>query len=315
MNLICPHCQKTVAVADHLAGQTTKCPHCEGPFTVPRVESVAAAYSPRVEAFPLREEPPIPPPMPFQTSAGPAPPPPFTSPAQPQPMVPGEYQQRLAAYLSPKVTKWVTPACFLLLFFLTFFPWVGIYAGDKMLVRQSGWSVAFGSYAEFRNKFVGSDEGIDKPGWSFITLLYLLLILLGVAAAIAAEIVHFAKLPLDRQVAPWRSLALGGISLFALLFLLLQLLLGFSLEDKASRWADKVHDGAKGLSKSAPEGEKDQIKEWADIAQEAIESFSQRRFWLRCLVLLNFVAVVASLADFWLERRVGRPLPRMQLEW
>src|SRR5262245_46232311 len=35
MKLVCPHCAKVVEVADVLSGQTTNCPLCSGPFTVP----------------------------------------------------------------------------------------------------------------------------------------------------------------------------------------------------------------------------------------------------------------------------------------
>src|SRR5436190_821996 len=35
MKLVCPHCAKVVEVPDALAGQTTTCNLCGGPFTVP----------------------------------------------------------------------------------------------------------------------------------------------------------------------------------------------------------------------------------------------------------------------------------------
>src|SRR5262245_7326100 len=37
MNLVCPHCAKVVEIAPELAGKTTTCPKCAGPFTVPLV--------------------------------------------------------------------------------------------------------------------------------------------------------------------------------------------------------------------------------------------------------------------------------------
>ena len=42
MKLVCPHCSKVIDVDERLAGQTTNCPQCQGPFTVPIAPSDAA---------------------------------------------------------------------------------------------------------------------------------------------------------------------------------------------------------------------------------------------------------------------------------
>jgi hypothetical protein len=41
----------------------------------------------------------------------------------------------------------------------------------------------------------------------------------------------------------------------------------------------------------------------------------RRRFWLCLVELLNLAALVGALTELCLERRVGRPAPRLIAEW
>jgi hypothetical protein len=86
-----------------------------------------------------------------------------------------------------------------------------------------------------------------------------------------------------QQLWPRRALLLGGIAAVALFFLLLQLLLGFKLEE--------AH------------------------ANDAYASFMYRTDWLRLAVFFQFLAVVGALTDYWLSQRRDRPLPRIDISW
>jgi hypothetical protein len=316
MNLICPHCRNTVTIPDHLAGQTTTCPQCRGPFTVPMLTTTPAGAAPPgggaagPGTFPVREERP----PPVFSSAPPTEPPPLGADTEPAPLPTptGEYRRRVSVTLGPRVVRWVTPVCFLLLFILLFFPWVGVYAGYKTIIRQTGMGVVFGfAYTEATlpatppaSPGAAALVEIDKPSFSALGFFYFLFVLLGVLASIFVAVVIFAPLPQFQQYLQWRSLALGGLSLAALFFLVLQLLAGFSLENKVMEKAANVHRRLAETDKNA-----------AELTYGMIQQMLERRFWLTLTVLVNLVAVVASLADFWLERRPGRPLPRMELAW
>lgn len=342
MNLICPHCQKQVSVADTLAGLTTNCPQCQGPFTVPIPPSAPpppsppplsgpAAYAPSPSTIPLREEAPPRPPPPLEA----LPPPPSLEPIPgyeppPPPIETGDYRYRSTLYFRPQVIQWIAPVCFFLIFLLMLFPWVGAYVGSTGLVTQTGLGLAFGSYSEYERDYfkeqlwklqvglggssiLGGQAPEEKPPSLFapLTLFYFIIVLLGIFAAIAFLVLPNVNPELAARFVPWRSLAIGGISILAFLFLLLQLLVGFPLENRVVARADKSF--AKAISAARDQKDAKTARD-LEIERARFEGLFQNRPALRLVLLLNLVAVIASLIDFWLERRVGRPAPRLLFE-
>jgi hypothetical protein len=222
--------------------------------------------------------------------------------------------------LHPAAVKWVAPACFVLLFVLLFFSWVGIYVGSEMLARQSGWGLAFGlapteSRANWLKEKILLTERLPSL-FTVLTLIYAVLIVAGVVAAIALVVAPFKPVPAIERFLPWRSLVMGGLSILAFLFLITQLLTGFPLEREVRKAADQNYEAAVRKAKEIQETAEREVKlrEAADWRQLQ-EAMLQRRGWLWLVVALNLLAVLASLTDFWLERRVGRPPPRFVFEW
>jgi hypothetical protein len=322
MNLKCPHCREIVTVPDHLGGQTANCPKCGGPFLAPLPAPVAASAEPNLDApktIPLREEPTtlvastpsLEPPLPRMTAPAPEP-----TPAPAAASDPGEYHHRRALYLQPAVVKWLTPVCLVVIFVLLFFPWVGYYAGDKMLVRQSGWGLAFGSFTEFRAKWLQQELLLtdNMPSmFAPLTLVYALLIALGFLAAVVLVVVAFIPVPAVEPYLPYRSLALGGLSILAFVFLLIQLVIGFPLERQVNRAADQTLETA---LKAAEKAKNPNLAETAAQIERGYKAAAlERSEWLRMVFFLNLLAVVVSLTEFWLERRLGQPMPRVVFEW
>jgi hypothetical protein len=309
MNLICPHCQKLVTIGDELAGQTTTCPQCRGPFTVP--------LPPRPADVPAPSPPPppaLPPPLPelsaaLETPSPPVPPPPS-----------GEYGRRLGFTLQPRIVRWIAPACFVLIFVLMFFPWVGVYHGSYTAARQLGFGVVFGVYDGPNGK--DSLEEKQRPGVSPFTLLYFLL-LLGALAATAGLVVltlapHVIPPHIVQKVVPWRTLALAGLSLLGLVLLLPQIFLSLPFESRVLEEAEKKYEAALAATrdlKEAREASKADAKIRAEIEYGNAVNAVQRRTAFRLVVLLNLIAVAGALADLWLDKRPGRPLPRVSVEW
>ena len=72
------------------------------------------------------------------------------SPPPPRQQTPGGYTHRLTITLNPQIVPWVAPVCLVLVFVLSFFPWVGRFYGSYDVLTQSAWGAAFGGYTRQR---------------------------------------------------------------------------------------------------------------------------------------------------------------------
>jgi hypothetical protein len=145
------------------------------------------------------------------------------------------------------------------------------------------WAIYFG---------VAGPEGSHIAwGWGFsqgnaLTILYLLVLLfaflLSGALTVVRFIPHFQVPHALQQVWPWRS---GAVALFAFLglfFLVMQLFIGFEPAKEVSFDIGLLHTT---------------VVVWLTL-------------------LLQIVALVGALLDFWLEiRGPSRPLPRIDMSW
>jgi hypothetical protein len=118
------------------------------------------------------------------------------------------------------------------------------------------------------------------PQWNALTFLYTLMLLFAflVCAAITAlRVIRGVKLPPAlQQVWPWRAGLVAFFAFLGLFFLVMQLFIGFSPS------SDTLH--------------------------------TTPFVWLALLV--QVVALVGALLDFWLEiRGPGRPMPRIDISW
>src|SRR5205085_9444543 len=77
------------------------------------------------------------------TTTTPPPPSPATAPSSSA----EGYSRTPTVWLSPNVLRWVPAVALLLVFFLQFFPWVGLYPGGVPGVTQGAWGAAFGVYS------------------------------------------------------------------------------------------------------------------------------------------------------------------------
>ncbi len=362
MNLLCPNCQKMLTVPEQYAGQLMKCPLCSGTFNVPALPPIPAAPD-HVQLQPLPPSPPSPPPAPppppppappepetygfRQETVQPAPLPPappfvkteaassIATPPAPAPgptmpaslsLPPAGYTRTCTITLSPRTLQWVAPACVVLIFFLQFFTWDGLYPGGVAVITQGAWSAAFG----FADEMPGTDKlfefgsepsksslfTAEKPDVSWFLLFYVLLFLiLALPVTIAVIVLPYVNLKLPPQVAkvmPYRWGLVAAINLLAFLFLILQMLIGFSLERKIAAAAENpakhvsvVFDTS--LSRTDTKVSKD------FFAGVLLES-AKRTFWLRLVVLLHVVAILSAALVYWIgQRGERRPLPKIEL--
>jgi hypothetical protein len=317
MNLLCPSCQKQLQVGEQYAGQMMKCPLCSATFTVPVVPQMPAAAS----------SPPVPPPSaPGQ----------FTASAPPKPAgfgeAPAGAPQVRGLTINPRLIAWLAPVCLILIFVCLFFSWAGMYPGGVPVLTQSGWQVAFGStsydekwkgYATNSNEQYWKNtydakavEGLLTPGFSLLLVLFILLLFPTLLAALVSVAIASKLLPIEvpaglASIWPLRSLLVGGLALLMLLLLMLSLASGLPLEQKA---VEQVKATVTAMREAASTAEKNEPLRW-DIEQGVrLGGYAVRTTaWLGLVLVLNILAVLGTVADFWIERRGTQPLPRLEL--
>jgi hypothetical protein len=133
----------------------------------------------------------------------------------------------------------------------------------------------------------------------FYVLFFLpALVLAGLSLAIA----RFKILPLPpalKQFWPWRAAFVGALVFVAFIFLLLQLLAGFGLENAATDFSPTA------LARPAVKG-----------AEPPLNALLMRRTpWLTLAALSHLTALVGALLELWLALRKNRPLPKIDITW
>ena len=329
MKLVCPHCSKVIDVADSLAGQTAKCPFCDGPYTVPNLQQ---------DVFENKgsSNPPPPPPP------NPAPPPPkestitqahpvntakatianssvsavasTTSPTtEPDwempdtPTKPGVWHW--AIICKPEVVYWLTPITVGLLFILSFFTWEGVYFGADTLLEQSGVGMAFGSVSA-----APTIKVIERTSTCPMLLIYFLLSLIGLAVCVGLALLHFGPHDLRAKMGDWpdrllphRPLVMMIVSAGCFFMLLFHTALPLPLETdfRGDLVANVLAEGI-GLKADSPALR-------AKVNQLGQSQLVQRRFWWSLTWLVSLVAAGSGMIDWWGHRRGYKQWPRLEL--
>jgi hypothetical protein len=322
-----------LTVPDEFAGQLMKCPLCTGTFTVPGLPGTASPpTTPVPDTYTIHPDDatlPPPPAEPVLSSREPSPSlPPATTPPPPLPPssppvpslspLPSEGYRRAASLsINPRVLPWVAPACLILVFFLLFFNWVGLYPGGVPALTQNAWQAAFD--LDTRDPDVTPEvpalkEQSLKPGVSVLTIFYVLLFILLVLpvtiASVVIDHVHLKLPPGVEKFLPWRWGIVAAANLVLFLFLGLQALLGFSLESRYTEWAEKEVRGDSKETKNTVDRKKDEVRKGRYLED------LRRTGWLYSVIILHLIAVISSILMFWLTQRgTSRPLPRMELRW
>jgi hypothetical protein len=321
MNLLCPNCQKMLTVPEEFAGQLMKCPLCGGNFTVPGLPGFAPPSPPSSEQEPdiysIRHEPPPPAPPPLP-ELEPSLPPTTITPSLPPPTtpLPLDHQHTLAMSLNPIVLPWIAPVCLVLVFFLQFFDWDGVYPGGVPAVTGNAWYAAFGTYSvdgDLKDvvRFIGDEK--HKPGVSVLTIFYLILFFPALIVSIASVVLPLLHIKLPPQVdklMPWRWRIVAAVNLVLFFFLGLQVLLGFSLDSRYTDWVDQETKG------EVKENPTTQEKKLADAHRGELLMRLRHTATLRLVVLLHLVATLSAILVLWIDRRGAlRPSPKLELRW
>jgi hypothetical protein len=289
MNLLCPQCQKMLAIADQYAGQLMKCPLCGNTFTAPLLPdqvgigapaksataAASASTSPGTthlgtsssgseEIFQFASPPSANPPLPPFTNetpkatSSPSAKPPISEIAGPS--LPAGYFHTRTIWISPRGVPWIAPGALLVVLILSFCSWVKYFDSKGVIQERNAWGLAFG-----------------EANW--LLIIYILLLLTSFLVATAAVVLPRSQInlpPLLEQIMPYRAGVVAGVVLLAFFFLFLQVVTGFKQEGPAYAHTN----------------------------------------WLRLAVTVHFFGgVVGAALDFWLFLRKSRPLPRIDISW
>jgi hypothetical protein len=336
----CPLCAGTFTVP--ALPQSPQTPTAPAPPPAPPEPRLGPAAP--SDVYGLKEPPPPgapPPPVPDMGLGGPPPaskpaptftgsPPPPTGPAPtyteekpsyPSTPLPEGYQRKCTIWFSPQVLQYVAPAALFLVLVLTFFPWTGVYPGGVPSAWQNAWQGMIPNWYSSDPDVIKSHKPFalpgSEPGWNFLLIFYMLLLLptlLVTIGCLALAFVPHSKLPpAVYPVLPWRWGIVAALNLVLLMFLALQLVLGFSLEDNYTAAADKA-------VATRAQGREGGVSSTEDQRSDAIERGEARRqvswtIWLDLVVLFHIVAIAGAGLMFWVSRRGGRPAARMDLLW
>jgi hypothetical protein len=219
------------------------------------------------------------------------------------------------------VLQGLASAAVLLVFLLSFFPWVGLYPGGVPVVTQSAWQAAFSSewtdkdYVEAL-KTAGESRTAADPGASGLLIVYVLLLILVLLLTLAA--VQYAlrvlKLPAAlERVRPWRWGIVAAVAALALVFLVIQEIASFPLEARVAEETDKALEDRQ---KKASAGDAPPAVVKALAVERGMRLGQVRRTAaLTWATWLNLFAVVCALLAFLIERRGARPAPRVDILW
>ncbi len=254
-----------------------------------------------------------------------------TQPSYPSTPTPEGYQRKYTVWFSPQYLQYVAPVGLFLVFVLTFFPWVGVYPGGVADAWQNAWQATCGWYSDDPD-VIGetpafptyTEKSADKvtektttPGFNLLLFFYLPLLLVTLVIALACLALVFApqlKLPpAAAPILPWRWGVVAGLDLILLLFLVLQLLFGFSLANNIlaatdSRIAAQAEE-RKGGNSTTPQLRQDAIER--GLARQEL----RQTIWLDLVVFLHLVALAGAGLMFCINRRGARPAPRIDTLW
>lgn len=328
MRLLCPFCQKAIAVPDSDAGKAVNCPECGQQFAAPQL--FTPPPSPLSELAPLPPErrasqPPVPPAVPetYVHERDATDPHELDLPHVPAPdREMSGYQHMRSLPLDPHVLRWIPAGALFLAFIFTFFPWDGLYPAGYAAFTQTPWGAAFAQMSrdpvaneelKFGDAKVGDilDKKLHMNFWMFP---YLFLLIPALVLAVAGPVVDRANVKLPPNVEPlwqYRPLALGILATLLLLFLLAQWASGFGLQRAVNDWIESEFADTKAAA-TTPE----KVQRWEmQVAMMKGTYHVKTTPWLRLALLMHLLAAAAVLGEAGLMLRGSKPPPRVAAMW
>jgi hypothetical protein len=138
-----------------------------------------------------------------------------------------------------------------------------------------------------------------------------------VLAAIVFLVFHFLPAntaPLIQTLKPWQGLILGGLAFLAFLLLAIDVLVGLKITQNIREAINKKinkEDLPIKVAKAEEGKAVREIKKGTTLAGFAVFT----TIWFRLAFLLQLVAALGGLLEFWTSRRGNKPLPKLEFAW
>jgi hypothetical protein len=310
MRITCPHCQKSVVVADGSAGTPTPCPLCGNIFTPPALAGSALDLPPAAP-------PPTPaPPYQAPTSAPPSRPvaAATTTPPAVETSASSALQPCCRCVLRRDIVQWLAPGGLVLAFLLTFLPWITAAPGGFTVFTQSAWGAAFGSFSEalIGNEWAEKRAALltKHSGWNFLMVLYLLGLFLTTALALGDRFVPKSVVIPDvvRPVWAQRRLVINIACLVLFLLLLMLGVMGFGMVRAADAAANESANPVVVAEGSVPTAKQIQTRE-LNVGVDFASYGLRRSWWFGIAVLAQLTAAIGIGLMYWLDTRGSKPEP------
>lgn len=214
--------------------------------------------------------------------------------------------------IPPEVCQWAGLSVLVLLFFLQFFTWVSISAGDTLLAAQSGVGMAFGSVSDNmkdRPLAAGLTVSMRMLLYFFATFAGLLLLLLVVIVELDLPALSSVRGRLER-IAEWRDgLVLGLLVFTALILLSYVRFSGLPLEQ--SVYGDKafvvMEEGLK---------QKLDVQDFKAKAAEMVPmQWTSRSYMFVLTFWINFLGALYVACRWSSQRGYTQTWPKLVLRW
>jgi hypothetical protein len=318
MRLLCPFCQKAIAVPDTEAGKAVDCPECGERFAAPQLYTPAPAPL-AAPTPPAPEKPATPPAVPeTYVHEGPTEPKPAELPEVPKPDRELSGFAHMASFpIDPRIVRWIPAGALFLALVLTIFPWDGLYPGGYGAYTQTGWGAAFAGMSKddvADDELRLSDE-LDrrlKTNWWLIP--YLLLLLPTLVLAVAGPVVDLARWKLPPQVESiwqFRPVLLAVLAIVTLLFLMAQWASGLGLQTAVNGMIEDQYKDARAAANTPEKVQRVDMR----AAMKKGEYHVRTTPWLRLSVLLHLLAAAAVAGEAGLMLRGKKPPPRVGVMW
>jgi hypothetical protein len=217
------------------------------------------------------------------------------------------------------VLPWIAPVALAVVFLLCFFPWLGAYPGGYAVYTQSAIQMIWGGHWDDQvtdERVFNTEKQIAQNiGANPLMFFYFLLVVVALVLSAAPLVMAHTTIrlpPVFERIWPWRSGLAAGATGLAFLIVLLQVWLGFGLENAITQTIAATQEQA---TVKRAEGS-DKITEIVQGAAVARYSVRHTR-WLELAVFLNLVALAGIGLESWVEKRTltAHPLPQIQIQW
>lgn len=219
--------------------------------------------------------------------------------------------------LNRVICHWLAPVSLTIVFFLTFFNWAGSYPAGYPAYTQNGWQALVADFSAdpVSEKLMKMEAPLNERLRSSWWLLpYMILLIVEVFLAWIEPVLKRANVkfpPIVESVVRLRPALLAACAGATLFFILIQCTAGFGVNRAIQQMVQEKFADERAAAKTPEEIQRVEMRT-AEIAG----SFHMRTtFWLKLVIALHVLALLAIVGETLLIHRGDKPPPRIGVMW